>query len=191
MTRRDRIDQIKKQLQALAKGQMLSWTADDVPEEVAEQFLSNVLAVETAPTTTNFEQLARAGVALPAPDLVSDADITSTLWSVIRGLTELRVFLRCTDHLSDRELYAVLWHHVLREQLPLLPPSSDGAWHIDVQGSDPDPHVYLKYYAREQDRERWKQDFPDYEMPAHEDPPFDRDKLLPVPCGPWDVGTSH
>jgi hypothetical protein len=38
---------------------------------------------------------------------------------------------------------------------------------------------YLKYYADERCRQQWLVDYPDYVMPAHEDPPFDRDSLLP------------
>lgn len=37
----------------------------------------------------------------------------------------------------------------------------------------------MKYYADEETRRQWKNDFPDYEMPEHEDPPYDRDRLLP------------
>jgi hypothetical protein len=39
----------------------------------------------------------------------------------------------------------------------------------------------MKYYADEQWRRRWQEDFPDFTMPDHEDPPYDRDRLLPQP----------
>ena len=40
-------------------------------------------------------------------------------------------------------------------------------------------HLSLKHYADEQERARWAKDWPEDEMPAHVDPPYDRDRLLP------------
>jgi hypothetical protein len=37
----------------------------------------------------------------------------------------------------------------------------------------------LKYYADEDARRDWLKDFPDYDMPVHENPPYDRDRDLP------------
>jgi hypothetical protein len=48
----------------------------------------------------------------------------------------------------------------------------------------------LKYYASEKYRAWWREDFPEYEIPAHEDPPYDRDRHLPVP-GEADHETRH
>lgn len=190
MSRRNRIDRLKKELNVLAGGKLQAWTSADMPPELEEQFFRNVLAFETAPTTTNFAQLTAAGVPLPHPNHVADAGISSTLWSVITGLADLGVFLNWTNHLSDRELYAVLWNDVLREQVPILPKSSQGAWHIDLPGGDPDSRHYLKFYADEEDRTHWLKECPDYDMPAHEDPPYDRDRLLPTPCD-QDGETHH
>ena len=48
-------------------------------------------------------------------------------------------------------------------------------------GSDEDTYLYLKYLANEKWRADWLKDFPDYVMPEHEDPPYDRNRLLPQP----------
>jgi hypothetical protein len=48
-------------------------------------------------------------------------------------------------------------------------------------GSDEDNELYLKYYADEQTREQWTEDFPDMEIPERVQPPYDRDRLLPQP----------
>jgi hypothetical protein len=141
----------------------------------------HVVAVEEPTTTTNFRELADRGIPLPSPDMVSDAAIPRTLWAVIQGLAKLGVYLRETDHLNDRELYTVLWAEVLREEVPVRPDGSQDTWLVDLPGADPDSRLYLKFYADEEMRNKWRAQFPYYEMPAHEDPPYDRDRHLPVP----------
>ena len=57
------------------------------------------------------------------------------------------------------------------------------AYHIDLIGSGSEEHIYLwmKCYADEKTRRQWMKDWPVYEMPEHEDPPYDRDRYLPGP----------
>src|SRR5688572_1138664 len=160
MTRKERIEDLKKQLETLSGGKMELGISNDMPEELQEQFLNNVLAFESAATSTNFDQLTRAGVAVPDPKDVSDADLHATLWTVIHALATLRVFLNWTNHLSDRQLYEVLWTEILREEVPMLPESTGGAWMIDLPGSDPDSQLYLKHYASEEERQHWLEDDP-------------------------------
>ena len=40
---------------------------------------------------------------------------------------------------------------------------------------------YLKSYAAEEERRQWTEEWPDYTLPEHERPPFDRDRHLPAP----------
>jgi hypothetical protein len=103
------------------------------------------------------------------------------LWEVIGALARMRVFINQTNHLNDRELYTLLSREVLREETPMLTFDPDSAWHLDLlgSGSEEDTYLYLKYYADEDWRRQWLADFSDYEMPAHEDPPYDRDRRLP------------
>ncbi|MCX7095226.1 MAG: hypothetical protein NTY50_17485 [Methylobacter sp.] len=146
-----------------------------------KQFMEHVAAFEDAEWTTNFDQLAQGGMTLPAPDDLDDAQLNAKLWEVIRGLAMLRTFLYNTDHLSDRELYEELWHQVLREESPNMPINADSACHIDLvgSGSEQDNEFYLRYYADEEDRRLWAQDWPDDVLPAHETLPYDRDRHLP------------
>lgn len=146
-----------------------------------KQFMEHVAAFEDAEWTTNFDQLVQGGMALPAPEDLDDAQLNAKLWEVIRGLAMLRTFLYNTDHLSDRELYEELWHQVLREESPNMPINADSACHIDLvgSGSEQDNEFYLRYYADEEDRRLWAQDWPDDVLPAHETLPYDRDRHLP------------
>ena len=163
------------------EGDLLFEESEEFSPEMRAQFWVSVAAYEQAPTTTHFQMLEESGLALPAPESVDDGRLTIKLWEVIEGLARLRIFLSQTDHLSDRELYELLWRDVLRETIKDLPLTASSAWHIDLAGSGSaeDTKLYLKYYADEDLRRQWAADFPDDLMPAREEPPFDRDRYLP------------
>ena len=178
-----RIEELKRRAEELCDGQMEMGEMDDCPAEIEESFWKHVVDYEEAPLTTNFQQLEEAGVSLPVPDSLNDEELTAKLWEVIHKLALLRVFIEQTDHLSDRELYTHLWTDSLREETPMVPPNANSAWHIQMLGgcSEEDNRLYLKYYADEASRQQWHKDFPDDPLPAHEDLPYDRDRLLPKP----------
>jgi len=183
----ERIEDLKRQAEELCGGQMEVGSLDDypseVPEEVEEGFWKYVVDYEKAPWTTNFQQLENAGVSLPAPDSLTDKELTAKLWEVIQKLALLHVFIEQTDHLSDRELYTHLWTDSLREESKAMPMVAGSAYHIQLLGScsEEDMALYLKYYADDDFRRHWHKDWPKDPIPKHEDPPYDRDRLLPKP----------
>ena len=153
-----------------------------MPPELREQFWERVVNYEEGEWTTPFDLLERGGMELTAPEELDDEQLKPKLWEVIRGLALLRMFLYSTNHLSDRELYQVLWHEVLLDECPSIPIDEDSAWHIDLVGSGSvkDIELYLRYYADDRTRQDWAKDFPDDAMPVHETPPYDRDWRLPA-----------
>lgn len=143
-------------------------------------------AFEEQDESSLFDGLTQAGVTLPAPDELDDPQLTAKLWEVIDALALRSTFLLNTDHLSDRQLYTELWDDLLRE--PFIPMSvpediGQGFFFIDLVGSGSEEHIFLhlKHYADERDRQIWLEDWPEDSMPDHEDPPYDRDRLLPQP----------
>jgi hypothetical protein len=179
--RQDRIDDLKRRVNKIAGGEMISSSSAACPPEIEEKFLEQVLAFEEAATASLFDQLVQAGVTLPPPDELSDSGLTSKLWEAIRGLAELGTFLHSTNHMSDRELYTRLWHDSLRVPEPVLPEALGYQTHIDFvsSGSEEDIQTYLRYYADEASRRAWREEWSDVEMPEHEEPPYDRDDHLP------------
>jgi hypothetical protein len=135
---------------------------------------------ENAAWTSTFQQLLEDGVELPAPEELSDEELTTKLGDHPPPRRAPHV-LSTTNHLSDRELYAHLWSDVFHERTKDMPFDPCSAHHIDLlsTGSDEDTYLYLKHFADEKWRTQWLTDFPDYEMPEHVDPPYDRDRLLP------------
>lgn len=181
--RDDELGQVERAAEASPADEMSFWKSDECPPEVSAQFWGSVVAYETAPWTTHFQDLEDNGVGLPPPQELDDRALTDKLWEVVNQLARMRVFLSQTNHLSDRELYTELWREVLREETKQLPLDEFSAWHLDLvsSGSEEDTYLYLKYYSDEDERRRWRVDFPDDEMPDHEDPPYDRDRYLPRP----------
>jgi len=155
--------------------------ATDDPDDLHDVFMAQVEAYESTEPQCLFDVLQATGISLPPPEALDDAAITTKLWEVIHGLSLLGTFLHSTDHLSGRELYAVLWRDLLREPAVLMPENPDFAYHLDVigSGSEEDTLLYLKYYADEETRQAWLKDWPEDGLPEHEDPPYDRDRRLP------------
>ncbi len=181
--REKRIEELKRRAEALTCGEMKAGEIEPTPPEVEEGFWKHVVEYEEAPWTTHFQQLERAGVSMPAPETLNDQELTAKLWEVINKLAQLRIFLEDTDHLSDRELYTTLWSDELREETKDVLLDQDSACHYQLLsgGSDEDNQLYLKYFADEAWREWWHKDYPEDPIPDHEDPPYDRDRLLPQP----------
>lgn len=179
--RRKRINELQRRADELAGGEMVAWKSDELSPEMEKDFLQSVIAYESAPLTTHCQQLEDAGVELPNPETMDDEKLTAKLWEVIEALARMRVFLNSTNHLNDRELYTELSSDVLREETKAMVLDEYSAWHIDLigSGSEEDIYLWMKYYADEETRRQWKNDFLDYEMPEHEDPPYDRDRNLP------------
>jgi hypothetical protein len=175
-----RIEALKDSARQSAGGMMRSWEADELSGDQREDFWRRVVDYENAPFVTDAQRLHDAGIELPDSDAMDDSQLTAKLWQVVDALAGMRVFITSTDHLSDRELYDRLWRHSLREEQPyrLDDPGTD---HVDLvsTGSEDDIRAWLKYYADEDTRRDWLKDFPDYAMPAHENPPYDRDRHLP------------
>lgn len=154
------------------------------PQELAEAYREYARKMDLymdGPTTTHFDMLVAAGIELPKPEDLSDSEISAKLWEVIHGLARVKAFLSETNHLNDRELYSLLWHERLRVDEPVF--NEVGfTTHIGLLsgGGEPETSMYLRFYASEESRRHWLDSFPDYDMPPHEDPPFDRDRSLPV-----------
>ncbi len=85
-----------------------------------------------APRTTNLRQLAEIGIHPPAVDALDAEDLADALRIVIDGMASLGIYLRDTDHLDDRRLYAVLLTQVLAEEVRDIPPTDEVSEFIDL-----------------------------------------------------------
>jgi hypothetical protein len=95
-----------------------------------------------APLTTNAAQLAEIGVEClhgrtieevrEIVTLLPQDNVRPALVTLIEGLADLGVFLLHTDHLTDRELLAVILTDVIRQEVRDLPPSPGVHEFIDI-----------------------------------------------------------
>jgi len=183
-----RLNELKEQARELAGGEMTSFEAEDISPEVSEQFWHNVVESERGGWTSARRQLQEDGVALPGQGDLSDAALAAKLDEIFGRLAARRTFFTHTDHLSDRQLYERLLSDLLDEEFPdMYAACPNGAYVIDLvgSGSEEDLQIYHRYYADEEDRKSWQEEFPGDEMPPHEDVPHDRDRRLPSPPKGW------
>jgi len=174
---------IKQKLNELLEGQVTfgSVTEADGAAFSEESFLKYVEEYETAPVTSYAKELINNKIPLPPPEDLTAPQVHEKLWEVIKYLAKMRVFLYSTNHLSDRELYIELWTDLLNTEVPNLFYNPDSAWHLDIlgAGSEADTQLWLRYYATENERKDWLNEFPEDPHPPTETPPYNRDHLLP------------
>jgi len=144
------------------------------PQE--NEFLASMLAWERAPVMPVADWF-DPPLRLPHPDDYShDADgesrLQEVLWETIYKLFEKRVVLDFTDHLSDRALYCLIYRDILTSQEKKLD-AADCYLHWDCADAGGDPDVWLRYYASQQEREQWADEF-DQPLPESLTPPYRR-----------------
>jgi hypothetical protein len=175
-----RIEKMKRELDDLADGSMISSDCGNVPPALEEAFLTKACEFEKAPLDANFNRLVQLGLEMPPPAELDERSLCAKLREVINALATMRCFLEQTDHLSDRELYEWLWFDGLREETPDLT-QLGGAWHTSPIGScnEEDTAIFLKYYASDRERRQWNEEFPSDALPPKCRLPYKRDRNLP------------
>lgn len=142
-----------------------------VPTPVENEFLASMLAWERAPVLA-ISKWFEPELRLSAPEALDDEQLRRELWATIHKLFEQRIVLDFTDHLSDRQLYCLIYRDILPSPEKKLD-RRDNYLHWDCTGSGGDAEVWLRYYATEEDRRNWLETG-DCPLPPHEDPPYQR-----------------
>ena len=106
------------------------------------------------------------------PTSSTRATVHEVLWDTIHRLFEKRIVLDFTDHLTDYELYCLIYRDILPAHEKKIDRSTNYL-HWDCAGTDRDPETWLRYYATEEERESWADDL-EIPLPPHADPPHAR-----------------
>jgi hypothetical protein len=134
-------------------------------------FLAVMLAWEQAPVLPIYRWF-EPELRPPRPDALNEADLHKILWDVIHRLFQKRIVLDFTDHLCDRELYCLIFRDILpaREKKVDWP---NNYLHWDCTGDSGDPETWLRYYASEEEREDWAEQY-GQPLPPTAPPPYPR-----------------
>ena len=124
----------------------------------------------------------------PEPCNGDDMLITGRLWELIYAMAARRFFLIHTNLLSDAELYDYLTREWMHEGTADLDPNSGWNCHVDICDDEQD---WLMYFADEAAREAWLAGNRGKTLPPRLEPPFDRDRWLPVPPPPDTLDMSN
>lgn len=142
-----------------------------MPTPVENEFLASMLAWERAPVLPIGEWFTPA-LAIPSPEALDDAALHDRLWDTIRQLFEKRIVLDFTDHLTDRQLYTLIYRDILPSPEKKLD-RGDHYLHWDCAGVSDDAEVWLRHYATDEERAAWLETN-EGPLPPIEPPPYPR-----------------
>jgi hypothetical protein len=142
-------------------------------------YLQSMLAWEYAPVLP-ISHWFSPELSLPDPASLDDLEIHQWLWKTIHRLDEQRIALAYTDHLSDRQLYCVLYRDILPAAEKKLERRAGYLYWFCLDEQD-DPATWLRYYASEPQRQRWAWESSQL-PPARETLPYPR--VMPGPPPP-------
>jgi len=133
-------------------------------------FLAGMLDWEISPA----EPIARwfiPELSLPPPEQLNEEQLLQALEWVVAKLFEKKLILDFADHLSDRELYSLIYRSILPSREKNLR-HRNGFIHWDCSCGDDE--IWLRFYASDDEREQY-QDWTGELLPPKEVPPHYRD----------------
>ncbi|MDR3181552.1 MAG: hypothetical protein LBT89_01305 [Planctomycetaceae bacterium] len=141
---------------------------------IENDFLAGMLDWEVSPVEP-IAQWFEPELQIAPPETLGDDDLSVALDNVIQRFFDKKIILDFTNHLSDRELYTLIY----RDILPLREKNlqhRNGYMHWDCSCGDDD--LWLRYYASDCEREEYE-DCNGGGLPPREIPPYYRDMPLP------------
>ena len=135
------------------------------------EFLASMLAWERAPILP-ISLWFEPELVLPRPELLPEEGVYRVLWDTINQLYRKRIVLDFTDHLTDRQLYCVIFRDILpapEKKIDL--PKNFLHWHCLDDNNDPE--IWLRYYASTEERQVWATET-GLPLPPAEAPPYAR-----------------
>lgn len=134
-------------------------------------FLQSMLDWERAPMLPICEWF-QPTLELPHPDLLDERQLRDQLYQTIGRLYEKHVVLDFTDHLTDRQLYCLIYRDILPSHEKMIR-RQHNYLHWDCANMEGDSDAWLRYYASDEDRRLW-QDETGGELPPMDEPPHRR-----------------
>jgi hypothetical protein len=176
LSRPDEVDhllrnaQLRDELEPFFDESISRLNIKDLPTPQENEYLASMLAWEHAPVLP-IAQWFNPPLELPHPETLDDAALHDVLWHTIQQLFDKRIVLDFTDHLSDRQLYCLIYRDILPSPEKKID-ASQHYLHWDCADAGGEPEVWLRYYASEEDRRNWAESGDP--LPPSEPPPYPR-----------------
>jgi hypothetical protein len=135
------------------------------------EFLESMLEWERAPILP-ISAWFEPELVLPHPDGLSSHQMALVLAATIERLFEKHIVLDFTDHLSDYQLYGLIYRDILPSHEKKLERRTSYL-HWDCANINESPEMWLRYYATPAERSAWAEETED-PVPPRQDPPFRR-----------------
>jgi hypothetical protein len=135
------------------------------------EFLESMLEWERAPILPIYQWF-EPPLVLPHPDRLNQRQLALVLRATIDKLFDKHVVLDFTDHLSDYQLFALIFRDILPSHEKRLERRTTYL-HWDCANIEENPDIWLRYYASQEERALWAEEN-DQPLPPHEEPPFRR-----------------
>lgn len=164
--------ELRTELEPFLDESVLVVDTQQMPTSLENEFLASLLAWESAPVLPIAQWFDPPLVLKPANQM-NDQQLHEELHEVIGKLFDKHIVLECTDHLNDRQLYQLIACEILSSKEKKVDfPGNTLTWHCVDQ--EHDEELWLRYYARPEDRDLWLEFNPNGELPPMELPPHPR-----------------
>ena len=135
------------------------------------EFLESMIEWEHAPMLP-ISQWFSPELILEHPDTLNKQALAEELYTLIFKLFEQGIVLEFTGHLSEYQLYVVIYRDILSSVEKMLN-RKNNFLHWDCADTSGDPETWLTYYATDEERVMWQEEFNEF-IPPHQEPPFRR-----------------
>ena len=135
-----------------------------MPLHTENEYLASILAWERAPALPIAHWFSPP-LELPVPESLNDDELSRLLRQTIQRFFAKQIVLRFTDHLSDRELYTIIF----RDILPCCEKKLDVPGKYLEWRCIEDEETWLRFYADAIERRRIQEEH-DIELPPSETP---------------------
>ncbi len=135
------------------------------------EFLESMLEWERAPMLP-ISRWFEPELSLPSPERLGDAELSELLRDVAAKLFEQNIVLDFTNHLTDRQLYTIIYRDILPTYEKKLH-RRESYLHWDCASTEGDPDTWLRYYASDDEREMWAEETGE-QLPPRAVPPYQR-----------------
>ena len=133
--------QLRDQLEPYLDESLVVVDTRRMPTSVENEYLASMLEWERAPAIP-ISRWFRPELRLPAPENLSDSELSNLLWEAIRKLYRKRIALDFTEHLSDRQLYCLIVRDILPSTEKKVSRNTFLHWQCIDMTEDPD--VWLR-----------------------------------------------